>query len=51
MFSSQRSQMLETKFEENFIKAHNYERGCQYQDPLQKIIFKTFLKDWAYVIR
>ena len=44
-FSSQRSQMLETKFEDNFIKAHNYERGCMYQDPIQKIVFKTFLKE------
>ena len=45
LHSNQRSNMLESKFEEKFIKVHNYERGCQYQDPIQKITFKTFLKD------
>lgn len=34
LHSNQRSTMLETKFEEKFIKAHNYERGCQYSDPI-----------------
>ena len=45
LHSNQRSTMLETKFEEKFIKSHNYERGCQYQDPIHKITFKTFLKE------
>ena len=45
LHSNQRSTMLETKFEEKFIKQHNYERGCMYTDPNIKIVFKTFLKD------
>ena len=28
LHSNQRSTMLENKFEEKFIKVHNYERGC-----------------------
>lgn len=43
--SNQRATMMETKFEERFIKQHNYERGCQYTDPIQRITFKTFLKE------
>lgn len=45
LHSHQRSTMLENKFEEKFIKQHNYERGCMYTDPIIKILFKTFLKD------
>ena len=30
LHSNQRSTMLENKFEDKFIKSHNYERGCQY---------------------
>ena len=45
LHSNQRATTLEAKFEENFIKKHNYERGCQYIDPIQTITFKTFLKE------
>lgn len=43
--SNARATMLENKFEERLIKSHNYERGCQYTDPIQRITFKTFLKE------
>jgi len=43
--SSQRSKMLEERFEEYFIKTQGYGRGCQFSDVNARITFKTFLQE------
>lgn len=43
--SSQRTKMLEERFEEMFIKTQGYGRGCQHTDVNTRITFKTFLQE------
>jgi len=43
--SSQRTKMLEERFEEMFIKTQGYGRGCQHTDFNTRITFKTFLNE------
>jgi hypothetical protein len=43
--SSQRTKMLEERFEEMFIKTQGYGRGCQHNDVNSRITFKTFLNE------
>jgi len=44
--SSQRTKMMEERFEEMFIKTQGYGRGCQHNDVNTRITFKTFLQEW-----
>jgi hypothetical protein len=43
--SSQRTRMLEERFEEMFLNSQNYGKGCQHTDINSRITFKTFLKE------
>ena len=43
--SSQRSKMLEERFEESFIKNEGYGKGSQYTDANIRLTFKTFLQE------